>query len=443
MRRTAFLLFLALFSGGALADTVWRGTSTQSLASGSGDISEAGGATVTLSAESTGANQFIGTITTIDAASFQGREVVLAGTLLVKSGTGNAALWVRADGPGEPLAFASTGDQPVRLNEGSQQREARLYIPSGATSLKLGVTLGSAGRVEVEHLTLKTESAASNSVSAYDMLDHAISVIRANALNANRVDWKAEQKSLLTPDLKNLPAPEAYSRIQKVLSALEDRHSSVQAPRVASTYRAGAVATQAVEARQMQGIGYLLVPGLRGSDANAGEAFSAQLCGHIGRLAKSASKGWIIDLRNNTGGNMWPMIKGLRPLLGDADIGAFRDRNGVVTAWHSQPSKACSIDLSGSAVAVLVGPRTASSGEAVAVAFRARADTRFFGQPTAGLSTANQSFALPDGGVIALTTAVFLDRSGEAYPQGIGPENLVPHDQDAIAAAAAWLRTLP
>lgn len=443
MRRTAFLLFLAFFGGGAQADTVWRGTSTQSLASGSGDISEAGGAAVTLSAESTGANQFVGAMTTIDATSFQGREVLLTGTLLVKSGTGNAALWVRADGTEGRLGFAGTGDQPVRLNEGSQQREARLYIPSGATSLKLGVTLGSAGRVEVEHLTLKTESAASNSVSAYDMLDHAISVIRANALNANRVDWKAEQKSLLTPDLKNLPAPEAYSRIRKVLSALEDHHSSVHVPRVASTRRTSAIATQAVEARPMQDIGYLLVPGLRGSDSRASDIFSTQLCEHVASLAKTASKGWIIDLRDNTGGNMWPMMKGLRSLLGDADIGAIRDRNGVVTAWRSQPSKACVADLSRSRVAVLVGPRTASSGEAVAVAFRARPDTRFFGQPTAGLSTANQSFALPDGGVIALTTAVFLDRSGQAYLQGIEPENLVPHDQDAIAAAAAWLRTLP
>ena len=443
MHRLAFLLSAVFFSGCAQADTAWRGTSTQSLVSGSGDISKAGGAAVALSAESTGEKQFVGAITTIDAAAFQGREVVLTGTLLVKSGTGNAALWVRADGPEEPLAFASTGDQPVRLNEGSQPKEARLYIPSGATSLKLGVTLGSAGRVDVEHLTLKAESAAQSSVSAYDMLDSAISIIRANALNANRVDWAAERKSLLTPDLKKLPAQEAYSRIQTVLTALADQHSSVQAPSAVSTYRAGAVATQAIEARPMQDIGYLLVPGLRGSDPKAGDIFSTQLCEHIAGLAKTASKGWIIDLRDNTGGNMWPMIKGLRPLLGAADLGAFRDRNGVMKAWRSQPSKACGVDLSHRPVAVLVGPRTASSGEAVAVAFRARPDTRFLGQPTAGLATANQSFTFPDGGVLALTTAVYLDRSGQAYLQGIQPENLVLSDQDAIAAAAVWLCSLP
>lgn len=443
MHRLFFLLSVAFFSGCAQADTAWRGISTQSLVSGSGDISKAGGAAVALSAESTGEKQFVGAITTIDAAAFQGQEVVLTGTLLVKSGTGNAALWVRADGPEAPLAFASTGDRPVRLNAGSQPREARLYIPAAATSLKLGVTLGSAGRVDVEHLTLNAESAVQSNVSAYAMLDTAISIIRANALNANRVDWKSEQKSLLTADLKKLPAQEAYSRIQTVLTALADRHSSVQAPSAVSTYRAGAVATQAVEARSMQDIGYLLVPGLRGSDPKAGDIFSTQLCEHIAGLATTASKGWIIDLRDNTGGNMWPMIKGLRPLLGDADLGAFRDRNGVATAWRAQPSKECDVDLSHSRVGVLVGPRTASSGEAVAVAFQGRPGTSFFGQPTAGLSTANQSFALPDGGAIALTTAVFLDRTGVAYLQGMQPEKPVPREQDAVEAAAAWLRAQP
>jgi len=36
-----------------------------------------------------------------------------------------------------------------------------------------------------------------------------------------------------------------------------------------------------------------------------------------------------------------------------------------------------------------------------------------------------------------------LDRSGEAYPDGIQPEALVSNDQDAIEMAAAWLRVLP
>jgi len=129
--------------------------------------------------------------------------------------------------------------------------------------------------------------------------------------------------------------------------------------------------------------------------------------------------------------------------LGNGSIGAFRDREGVATAWRPRAGRACAVDLSSSRVAVLVGPKTASSGEAVAVAFRARPGTRFFGQPTAGLATANRSYPLPDGGALRLTRAVMLDRSGEAYLDGIKPEERVSSDQDAIDIAAAWLRSSP
>lgn len=443
MRRTVVFLLLALFNGGASADTIWKGTSAHSITNGSGDIRETGGAAITLSAESTGTERFVGAITSVDAGPFRGREVRLAGRLIVKDGAGAAALWLRADGPKGRLAFTNSAATPVHAGEGLQAREVRLYIPSATTSLRLGVTLNSAGRVDVEHLSLTAESAAPSGVSAYDMVEYALTTIRADALNAGNIDWSIERDTRLTPDLKELPAQEAYSRIREVLDALADRHSFLLPPREAAKYRETAVATRTIEARQMQDIGYVLVPGLRGTDAIASETFITQLCGQIARLAPTSSKGWIVDLRQNTGGNMWPMLSGLHSLLGGKDIGAFRNREGVTTPWRPRSHRSCGVDLSSSRVAVLVGPRTASSGEAVAVAFRARPGTKFFGQPTAGLATSNRPYALPDGGALRLTTAVLLDRSGEAYLQGIKPESVVSSDQDAIDAAAVWLRSLP
>lgn len=441
-RNAAFLLMLGLFSGGASADTVWKGTSVNSITSGTGDILEAGGVALHLSAESTGTEKFVGAVTAMDARPFQGQEVRLAGRLLVEKGTGSAALWLRADGANGRLAFASSAGTPVRADEGSQERELRLYIPSGTTSLKLGATFDSAGHVVVEELTLTAEAATSGEVSAYDMVEYALSTIRANALNAGNVDWAAEE-GRLTPALKNLPAQEAYASIRGVLDALADRHSFLQQPREAAAYRQTASASRDIEARQLQDIGYVLVPGLRGTEASASEAFTTQLCEQIERLAPTSAKGWIVDLRQNTGGNMWPMLSGLHPLLGNGTIGASRDRDGVATVWRPRSGRACGADLSSSRVAVLVGPKTASSGEAVAVAFRARPGTRFFGQRTAGLATANRAYPLPDGGALRLTRAEMLDRSGEAYPDGIQPEALVSNDQDAIEMAAAWLRVLP
>ena len=100
---------------------------------------------------------------------------------------------------------------------------------------------------------------------------------------------------------------------------------------------------------------------------------------------------------------------------------------------------------------MLHGPRTASSGEAVAIAFRGRPLTRSFGLPTAGLSTANAGFGMSDGGVIVLTVATDVDRNGTIYGAAVEPDeraswtvaNPTDASDGAAQAAIAWLREQP
>ena len=85
--------------------------------------------------------------------------------------------------------------------------------------------------------------------------------------------------------------------------------------------------------------------------------------------------------------------------------------------------------------------------EAVAIAFHGRAQTRFFGQQTAGKSTAVQPFQLSDGAQIYLTTAVDADRAGKVFPDGLAPDQVLPTvstlpqpgNDAVIDAAQTWL----
>lgn len=441
MHRVVLLLLLSMISAEALANTAWRANSPHAVVQAAGDLMGAGGASVSFSAESNGESGFVGVTSSTYVGAFKEREIILSGSLVVSHGAGAAGLWIRADGPQGRMMFEDSRSAPVRFGDGAQSREVRLYVPAEATGLKIGVTLSGAGQMEAAGLSLRSAPVTSQGVSAYDMLDHAINIIQTNALQADRVDWDAERTRLLTAERKGLPAQAAYAPLRTLLTALGDRHSFLQSPRAASSNRTTAVASQAVEARLIQDIGYLLIPGLRGTATEEARAFTTRICKDIAQRAPGASAGWIVDLRSNTGGNMWPMINGLRPLLGDGDIGAFRDRDGVSQPWRARLRDGCGIDLSNSPVAVLVGPRTASSGEAVAVSFRARPATRFFGRPTAGLATGNKSYKLPDGGSLVLTGVEFLDRAGGVYPRGVVPEEQVGNDDEAIEAAAAWLRS--
>lgn len=201
-------------------------------------------------------------------------------------------------------------------------------------------------------------------------------------------------------------------------------------------------------------IGYVAVPGFSGGDDAGRDAFARGIVERIAALAPSASAGWIVDLRGNSGGTMWPMLAGLRPLLGAGAIGGNVSAPGQpMRRWRLEqlmPNAATwpQPDLRAAKVAVLIGPRTSSSGEAVAIAFSGRARTRSFGQPSDGRSTSNETIALPDGGALLLTTAVFADRSGKLFGGRIEPDVAVPaSDGDgnsdasdpALAAAQVWL----
>lgn len=171
--------------------------------------------------------------------------------------------------------------------------------------------------------------------------------------------------------------------------------------------------------------------------------------------------GWIVDLRRNGGGNMYPMISGIGPVLGEGPAGALVHPGAEPVRWGYRTGAAFNgaVDVIRARqpyalahpdppVAILTSAFTASSGEFVLLSFRGRPHTRTFGQPTAGLPTANQGKVLPDGALISLTTALGADRTGTTYDSAIAPDEPIAldwtliesPDDPVVAAAAAWLR---
>jgi len=171
--------------------------------------------------------------------------------------------------------------------------------------------------------------------------------------------------------------------------------------------------------------------------------------------------GWIVNLRGNTGGNMWPMLLGTAPLLrvtavADETVGSLATADGP-SVWQLTISGVrlgarVIVDLGApgyllkrrdAPVAVLTGPITASSGEATVLAFRGRPHTRSFGEPTRGVSTANVVRPLVDGSSLVLTTSVMQDRTGHGDGLKIKPDQHTRGDAATVAAAQAWLLAQP
>ena len=153
--------------------------------------------------------------------------------------------------------------------------------------------------------------------------------------------------------------------------------------------------------------------------------------------------GAVIDLRDNTGGDMYPMISAIHRFLPDDDILRFRSRKRTV--WIQLPfvlqgtgvSREAAIDCP---VAILTNDMTASSGEATLLTFRGLGNVRTFGAPTAGYASANTPFKMPDGSQLVLTTGCDVARTGEVFcDDPIAPDVLT---DSPMEDALTWLRAI-
>ncbi|HEY7122997.1 MAG TPA: S41 family peptidase [Ktedonobacterales bacterium] len=208
-------------------------------------------------------------------------------------------------------------------------------------------------------------------------------------------------------------------------------------------------------------LGYLEVPNAAGLEASKPFAMLAHQV--IREIDQTPTVGWVIDLRTNTGGALYPMLAAVGPIAGEGELIGFvapgekqvayyregrawlegaENATVEVEEWHTlkRPTPP---------VAVLTSQLTASSGEFTALAFRGRQYTRSFGEPTRGVPTGNDVKVLTDGAWIGLTTALGTDRTGQAYDAPLLPDELVTiewtrlgsADDPVLQAAIRWLRT--
>lgn len=285
-----------------------------------------------------------------------------------------------------------------------------------------------------------------------DYLNRALAIIEARALRRGEVDWKSgrAKTSELAAHAKN--ASDTYHAINFALEQLKDQHSFLvgrngQATKTRTKADSNVdlpkrVHCQDILRRHGHEFGFLMVEQLGApSQSTKAQSYARSLQQRISDILISKPSGWIVDLRGNGGGNMWPMIVGIGPVLGSGTLGYFQYSNVAVPWFYSDGQsgvdnargRCVNFKVSDSLpdcaqnvpVAVLIDKRTASSGEAVAISFRGRSHSRFFGEHTCGLSTSNESFRLSDGATLYLTTSVEADRNHNIYDSGVTPDNLV------------------
>jgi carboxyl-terminal processing protease len=286
-------------------------------------------------------------------------------------------------------------------------------------------------------------------------LNELIALMEAHSVNRLKIDWNSFRTGVMSAAGAAQSVEGTFPAIQMALTLLGDGHSFYQplrGLRISGTRRA--CVGQGAGAPTLPGtVGFVKVGAFSGSEAEA-TAFANALQRAIASADRDGLAGWIVDLRGNTGGNMWPMIAGVGPVLGEGRAGYFIDPVGAESFWEYRDGAswengalAQRVDApyrlrrESPKVAVLIDGGTASSGEAVLIAFQRRPDTRSFGIPTCGLSTANEQYTMSDGASLYLTISVMADRTKFQYGGPISPDEMVTDPKETEQRAVAWLQT--
>jgi len=221
------------------------------------------------------------------------------------------------------------------------------------------------------------------------------------------------------------------------------------APAVPSPARAPEIALRD------DGIATLRLPTVGADTPEAQAAFAARLRDAVAAALARRPRGWIIDLREDGGGDMWAPLAALGSLLQGPMVGAFVGHEGrqewLVERGSARVAGAKpDVDLQlapeppfTGPIAVLVGPGTEAAGEAVAIAFRGRPRTRSFGAATRGRDdSAIVRRTLAGGSVLGVLALRAADRTGSVIRGPLVPDVPAAGQPDAPIPGEAldWLR---
>ena len=290
--------------------------------------------------------------------------------------------------------------------------------------------------------------------------------MRANSVYARGINWPLVTRTTHELAARAKTTGDTYYAIQWVVDQIRkqgDGHAIFMPPQQAKGWLSAMEAMPYSLPTVSVGVGrlgYIKLPTFSAaSDAAQRRYVSAALAGISRVESRHRRCGWIVDLSDDSGGNMFPMIFSVGPILGDGMFIGFRDKHGVITEYDTYHDGAITVHKSGGIthrlaspvkltdlqppppVAVITSARTNSAGEAVTVAFRGRPNTRSFGTATTGATNAPGLFTLPDGAALLFGVVAYVDRTGRTYWRAIEPDQPLQGEPPEKTAQGWLLRT--
>ncbi|MDN6244202.1 MAG: S41 family peptidase [Tetragenococcus koreensis] len=164
---------------------------------------------------------------------------------------------------------------------------------------------------------------------------------------------------------------------------------------------------------------YVHLPEFSGSSSQ-GEKYANTI---YYKMTSKIYKGIIIDLSNNLGGDIGPMLAGISPVIPNGKlfeiVNAANNPTSVTFRGSVTNNMGTKIDLgnvkkvTGIPVAVILNRWTASSGELTALALENNPSVKTFGGESAGYTSINDTYIMYNGAQVNITTSKIKKNNGQ------------------------------
>lgn len=246
----------------------------------------------------------------------------------------------------------------------------------------------------------------------------AIEIMDDQGYFVNEEEWSKQKKQAMN-ELANISNyEEAYPIIEEALKIAGGKHSFLlQNEEKEATYAKDMMP----QVERNANVLFVQLPAIMDAEKN-GKKYAEIVLEALNK--NKEIKGIVIDLQENTGGDMGPMITAVSPLLPDGEILYFEHhlydqpvvlKNGEVTGGGTTITTDIPSFKMDVPVAILTNERTGSSAEAIAMSFLDLENVRTFGQPTAGYASGNASYPLYDRSILYLTVAYNKTVNGQVF----------------------------
>ncbi len=262
----------------------------------------------------------------------------------------------------------------------------------------------------------------------------AIGYMDQYGLFAEGAAWEAARAEALADNPTTLD--EARSIIRKALNVAGGKHSQLRTLEADENIKKTYFQDNPSVTTTTGGIVVIKLPGFMGNDKEK-TAYAKS----VTSLLPAQMPGVIIDLRENIGGSMYPMLAAVHQFLPSDILLTFRGRDGDNVITTPYVLRAAGIGASSPIqcpVAILTSETTASAAEATLLSFRGLPYARTFGTATAGYASGNITITLSDGAKLILTTGRDVARTGEEFcDDPIEPDVVT---SQPMADAITWIQ---